>query len=112
MIVALFLSLSSEVHSSKLYATGSSVRLLSQSAVNLVLGEIYQATSDPTLCWASQPGMIRTYDSTRAAKGFFKLYSDGDMTGTGNFDHTVAASCPTAPTAQQPGTSSRVSTST
>ena len=42
MILALFLSLSSEARSSKLYATDSSVKLLAQSAVNLVEGEIFR----------------------------------------------------------------------
>jgi uncharacterized protein (TIGR02600 family) len=92
MIVALFLSLSSEVHTSKLYASDSSVKLLSQTAVNLVEAEIYQATSSTNgPCWASQPGMIRTYDANGNPYQYFKLYSDAAMTGTGTFDHTATA---------------------
>ena len=88
MILALFLSVTSEVRTSKLYATDSSVKLLSQTAVNLVEGEIYQATSQTNLCWASQPGMIRTYDTTGAPVQFYKLYSDALMTGSGAFEGT------------------------
>ena len=91
MIVALFLSLTSEVHSSKLYASSASVKLLSQTAVNLVEGEIFQATSDTNApCWASEPGMIRTYDNAGNAHQYYKLYSDALMTGPGAFDHTAA----------------------
>ena len=93
MIIALFLSLTSEVHSSKLYASSASVKLLSQTAVNLVEGEIYQATSNTNApCWASQPGMIRTYDNSGNPYQYYKLYSDASMTGSGAFDHTATTS--------------------
>jgi uncharacterized protein (TIGR02600 family) len=94
MVLSLFVNINSELHSSKIYASGSSVKLLSQSAVSLVMAEIYQATSDPTLCWASQPGMIRTYNNSGAPSQYFKLYSDSNMIGPGPFDHTVAGLVP------------------
>jgi uncharacterized protein (TIGR02600 family) len=91
LTVAFLASIGTELQSSKVYANGSSVKLLAQSAVGFVIGQIQSATSDQTKCWASQPGMIRTYDTTGAAFGYYKLYSDATMQGTGAFDHTKAA---------------------
>ncbi len=91
LVVAFLTSIGTELKSSKVYANGSSVKLLAQSAVSLVIGQIQAATSDQTKCWASQPGMIRTYDTTGAAHAYYKLYSDAAMQGTGAFDHTAPA---------------------
>jgi hypothetical protein len=91
LVLAFLTGIGTELQSSKMYANGSSVKLLAQSAVALVTGEIQAATADPTLCWASQPGMIRTYKNDGTANGYFKLYSDSGMYGTGAFDHTQAA---------------------
>ena len=89
ILLGVFLdNIGNEVRSTRVYANGSSVKLLAQSAVNIVEAEIADAIADPTLCWASQPGMIRTYDNTGAAKSYYKLYSDDTMVGSGMFDHT------------------------
>jgi hypothetical protein len=90
MIVAFLGSIGSEVQTSKFYANEASVKLLAQSTTDLVMAEIRDATSDGSLCWASQPGMIRTWDNSGSAKSYYKLYSDSVMTGTGVFDHTQA----------------------
>lgn len=103
MILSLCLDINSELQSSKIYAHGASVKLLGQTAVNLVMAEIYQATSGctpgttndgSTLAWASEPGMIRTYDTTGAPAQYYKLYSDSAMTGTGAFNHTQGSLVP------------------
>jgi uncharacterized protein (TIGR02600 family) len=91
LVLAFLTSIGTELQSSKMYANGSSVKLLSQSAVAFVMGEIQAATSDQTLCWASQPGMIRTYNNDGSANGYYKLYSDDGMNGTGPFNHTLSA---------------------
>lgn len=61
------------------YAQGSRARELADIPVNLVIGQINAATKQGTaanpVAWASQPGMIRTYDNTGALKNAFKLYS-------------------------------------
>jgi len=88
MILAYLASIGTELRSSRFYADGGSVKLLAQSTGDLVMAEIRDATSNGSLCWASQPGMIRTYDNTGAAVGYYKLYSDATMTGTGAFDYT------------------------
>jgi uncharacterized protein (TIGR02600 family) len=91
VIVAFLVNVSSERSSSKVYASGTSVKLLAESAVNIVIAEINDATHNQNLCWASQPGMIRTYDNTATPVNYYKLYSDTGMVGTGPFDHTLAA---------------------
>ncbi|HSI84973.1 MAG TPA: Verru_Chthon cassette protein A, partial [Candidatus Methylacidiphilales bacterium] len=89
--VAFLASVNTELQTSKIYANSSSLKLLTQSSVNLVVAQVRVATGNPALCWASQPGMIRTYDTNGAPAGFFKLYTDDAMQGTGKFDHTATA---------------------
>jgi uncharacterized protein (TIGR02600 family) len=91
LILAFLSGAKTELRTSKLYADGSSVRLLAQSAVNIVTAEISEATKtrngSTVLTWASQPGMIRTYsDSGTATRQWFKLYSSATMSGLGVFD--------------------------
>src|SRR3954471_18916677 len=64
LIVAFLSSVSVELRSAKSYASESDARGLADSAVNVVISQIQDATCTPSLAWASQPGMIRTYDST------------------------------------------------
>src|SRR5690242_15348321 len=67
LIVALLISSQNNLKSSTLYANGSSVKTLADSTVSLVMAQIQKATSNgTTVAWASQPGMIRTYDNTGA----------------------------------------------
>lgn len=76
--------------SSAVYAQTSSVRLLSDSVLNLVMNQVSTATrgrdaaGDP-LAWASQPGMIRTFDISGNLRLAYKLYSWPNM-AAGNFD--------------------------
>src|ERR1043165_6844189 len=95
--MAFLASVNTELQTSKLYSNSSSLRLLTQSSVNMVIGQVRVATGDPALCWASQPGMIRTYNAQGQPAGYYKLYTDDTMQGTGKFDHTTAAN--TVPTA-------------
>lgn len=89
LVVAFLVQMTTELKSSKLYAEGTSARLLSQSAINIVTGEIRDATRGVNnggfpLAWASQPGMIRTYTAEGVPDQFFKLYSDSNLV-SGNF---------------------------
>ncbi len=53
---------------------------LANTAVQLVMGQIQTATAGASLlCWASQPGMLRTWDQTGNPSVFYKLYSSGTM---------------------------------
>ncbi len=61
------------------YAQGSRVRQMADTAVNIVMGQINAATREGTaanpISWASQPGMIRTYNNTGNLSNAYKLYS-------------------------------------
>jgi uncharacterized protein (TIGR02600 family) len=91
LLVAFLSSVKTELQSSKVYASGSSLKLLAQSSVNLVIGQIRVATADASLCWASQPGMVRTYGANGQPAAFYKLYSDAAMQGSGSFDAYATA---------------------
>lgn len=91
LVVAFFASVSVERQSAQFYANSSSVKLLSDSAVDIVMGQIKDATkgtdsSGNTLSWASQPGMIRNYNTQGAAAAYYKLYSWANMVGAGAFN--------------------------
>ena len=76
LILALIISSQNNLKSSKLYANGSSVKTLADSTVSLAMAQIQQATSNGTqVAWASQPGMIRTYDNTGAPLVNYRLFS-------------------------------------
>lgn len=90
LIVAFYTSVTTEYTTAKTYANGASARFLSDAAVNLVMGQIAKSTQsqqlqnprdDPKLryTWASQPGMIRTYDDQGGFGKCYKLYSSGTM---------------------------------
>jgi uncharacterized protein (TIGR02600 family) len=96
LALAFLASVGAELQSSKRYADGVSAQILSQSAYNLAIAQIVEATQGTdgngnTLAWASQPGMIRTYDTAGAKQDYYKLYSWDTMKGTGNFDPTLSS---------------------
>lgn len=101
LVVAFFASVSTERKSAQSYANSSSVKLLAESTVNVVMGQIKEATKGTdstgnTLAWASQPGMIRTYNSQGLAEGYYKLYSWSGMIGSGAFSPFAAGETPPA----------------
>lgn len=95
LILAFLGSVKTDLKSSKLYANGSSVKTLADSAVNLVTGQIRQATSGEdngkTVAWASQPGMIRTYSDSGQRLNNYKLYSWDTLVTPEVFDPAGAA---------------------
>ncbi len=79
-VLAFFSSVTTELASSKSYASGASAKELSDSAVQAVIGTVKEATSaGSTVAWTSQPGLLRTYDDTGSALQVFKLYSSDTM---------------------------------
>ena len=86
LAVAFFSSVTTELKASRTYASGVSTRQLAESAVNLVMGQISEATSRTDAAWASQPGMIRVYGggsgTSNALNTLFKLYSSDNMVVT------------------------------
>lgn len=79
VVVAFFTNATTDLTNSKSFSDASRVRLLADSAVNVVEGQIRAGTQGGTpaapQAWASQPGMIRTYDDQGKAVSAFKLYS-------------------------------------
>ena len=85
IIIGFFASVTTELASSKATANAASTHQLADSAINVVMAQIVDATkgqdsSNSTLAWASQPGMIRAYgdgngNASDKALGFYKLYS-------------------------------------
>ena len=99
LAVAFFSSVTTEYSSASSAAAGSTARELADASVQLVMGQIRQATSLGTsVAWASQPGMIRTYgigsppncDASSSPLYYYKLYSSDnmvvDMSADANFD--------------------------
>lgn len=103
LVVAFFSSVTSDAGSSAVYSNDARAKQLADSAVNLVMGQIVEATkgfkagstSDGNrLAWASQPGAVRTFDTSGSAYQTFKLYSAASLveSGTPNFATDVPAS--------------------
>jgi uncharacterized protein (TIGR02600 family) len=91
IVVGFMSSVSTGLIQSKSTADSSTTQQLANSAVNVVMAQLVDATkgqdSQNALAWASQPGMIRTFDSTGTARHFYKLYSSDQMTVSGtSFD--------------------------
>lgn len=89
LVIAFFSSVSTELSSSQTYAAGADTRLMADSVVHLVTAQIMQATSgrnaaDEPLAWASQPGMIRTWNEQGRPEYFYKLYSADQMVADGS----------------------------
>lgn len=88
IILGFFSSVTTELASSKAVANSATTRQLAESAVNVVMAQMVDATKGGTgaasLAWASQPGMIRTFDDSGSAKDFYKLYSSDKMTVSGS----------------------------
>ena len=88
LLIAFFSSVQTDLVGSKTYAKGVTVRQLAETATNVVIGQISDATKsylvpgDPgstRLTWASQPGLIHTYGDDGKPGRSFKLYSSGNM---------------------------------
>ncbi len=111
LIVGFFATATTELTASKSYADGITVRQLADTAVNVVMGQIRDASTTPNGDWASQPGMVRVFRNGTAAAStpyaYYKLYSSdklilnaGDATnynptldipeGPGGWNHTPA----------------------
>jgi uncharacterized protein (TIGR02600 family) len=96
LVTAFLITARTEFTTSNFYSKGVSTKLLSENVINLVTAQLREGArstdfSDPPRpqAWASQPGMIRTYDNTGAAYQYFKLYSSDNMVGNDAFDATT-----------------------
>jgi uncharacterized protein (TIGR02600 family) len=95
LVTAFLVSARTEFTTSNFYAKGVNTKLLSENVINLVMAQLREGARSTDVntnapqAWASQPGMIRTYDATGNPYNYFKLYSDANMIGSGAFDGTV-----------------------
>jgi len=104
LIIAFFGSVQTDLQNSKSYEASNTVKQLIVTATNIVTGQIADATKsvkDPKattlnpgdhLDWASQPGMIRTWDDNGNGWKVFKLYSSPDMVPDSKQDGTYPVS--------------------
>jgi uncharacterized protein (TIGR02600 family) len=70
----------SERASSAGYRASAEARQMGDIAVNLVQGQINHATTQGSLvAWVSQPGMIRTFDTSGSLVNAYKLYSASNL---------------------------------
>ncbi len=77
LVMAFFTVSRSELASSTVYSRGVEASHLSKSAVDMVIHQIRSATDRKATAWASQPGMIRTWEGE--SRDCYKLYSDDKM---------------------------------
>lgn len=94
LVVAFLTSVTADLNDSKGYEAEVNTRMLADSAVNLVIGEIRTASTGTGVAWVSQPGLIRTYDTAGAPVRAYKLYSSGSMIVTGSFNPGAAGDLP------------------
>jgi type II secretory pathway pseudopilin PulG len=84
VVLAFFSSATTERTTAHNQAASEAARHLANNASQIVMAKIADATKGGTaaapLAWASQPGMIRTYDASGNAYQFHKLYSAANMT--------------------------------
>ncbi len=80
MIVALLTRAGTERSAAASFEASMTARVFADTVLGLVQGQINLACAQgASTAWTSQPGMVRTFDSTGLGKGAFKLYSAPDM---------------------------------
>jgi len=77
--LAFLASITLERRASDTYAHGAEVRLLADSVVNVVMGQIRQATENDGEVWTSQPGLLRTFSASGEPGPVYKLYSSSNL---------------------------------
>ena len=90
ILIAFFTSVTNEEAAVRASAGSLSAHNLADSVTDIVLSQIRDATdgyahnpdgslqTNAPVCWASQPGMIRTFDTTASPVAAWKLYSSSN----------------------------------
>jgi uncharacterized protein (TIGR02600 family) len=78
VVLALFSSSRTDRQNAAAFASGQETMRLAETAVDLVQGQIRDASTQPRVAWASQPGMVRTFDTAGNVTAY-KLYSSDVM---------------------------------
>jgi uncharacterized protein (TIGR02600 family) len=96
LLLALLHGASGQLQSAESDAVVAREKMLADSAVALVIGQIAQASTQPGQAWISQPGLIRTYDAsgTRQPTASYKLYSAATLVDTSGNLNFLAGDVP------------------
>jgi uncharacterized protein (TIGR02600 family) len=96
LLIALFAGAAHQVRGGQNDSSLARERMLADTAVSLVIGQIQQATTQSNQAWISQPGLIRTYAATasRAPSASYKLYSSSQMIDTSGTTSFLASDVP------------------
>jgi uncharacterized protein (TIGR02600 family) len=87
LIVAFFTSVTTNTKASFNYAKNVQTEQLAQSAISIAMSQIKDATTQPSgTTWISQPGLIRTFNSSGSAINSYRLYSSSTMKLGGSVD--------------------------
>lgn len=86
LTMAIFYTAARERQLSSHFANSGDARRLVDSAVNLVITQISDATSATNRAWISQPGLIRTFTGNRQPAMNYRLYSSGTMRVSGAYN--------------------------
>ncbi|WP_169809551.1 Verru_Chthon cassette protein A [Terrimicrobium sacchariphilum] len=79
LAVAFLVSSRTNLQVSASGANAVQARLLGDSAVGMVELMLRKATQDPRLLWTSQPGLLRTFDTSGKQTAVYRLYSDNEL---------------------------------
>ena len=100
LVVAFLSSVTNEATATSASAAGVTTRSLADAAIQLDIAQIRDATagfqrnsdgslnSNSPVCWASQPGAIRTYDTSASNVATYKLYTSTNMVDTNGSNPT------------------------
>jgi uncharacterized protein (TIGR02600 family) len=82
LLLALFAGASHQIRGAQSDASLARERMLADSAVALVIGQIELASTQTNQAWISQPGLLRTYttNAVRMPSACYKLYSTASLT--------------------------------
>lgn len=84
LVIAFFSSVTTDLTASRTFSDAVSTRGLADSVVNVVMSQIREATKGANaagqpVAWASQPGLIRSWDQDGNPLAVFRLYSSDQM---------------------------------
>ena len=81
LLLALFAGASHQIRGAQGDASLAREKILADSAVALVIGQIERASTQTNQAWISQPGLLRTYaaTATRTPTACYKLYSTASL---------------------------------
>ncbi len=86
LIIVFLSTVRTDLTSAKSYEDGTNARMLADSALHLVIGQIREASTQPQVVWISQPGLIRTFQQNGDPAKAYKLYSSDHLVVSGGFD--------------------------